>query len=127
MKKIIIILGIVLCLIFSASAYTTNIISAPSSYSTSATTSVNISGMINISNNAFPYIDNFVRVSIAGQLNGTFFNVSRHVINFTILNKSSSTGAYGYLASFSVNVTNDTASPVNFWNYTATLNEGRTG
>ncbi len=118
MKKKSILAGFIagLFLIASALAFTTNEISAPTAYSTSATTTVNISGMVNIS--AFPYLDNFIR---EGLLNGTYANISRHVVNFTILNKSSSSGAYGQLASFAVNVTNDTSSKVNFWNYTATV------
>ena len=117
MKKLILILGIALCLVLSAAAFRFNQITAPVAYSTSTSTSVNISGGINIT--AFPFL---------AIKNMSESNFSTHVINVTILNKSSSSGAYGILASslsLTVNATNLTGDTNNFWNFTATLKEGR--
>jgi len=121
MKKIIIAFGILLLMMISAGAFTYNQISAPASYSTSASASINISGGINIT--AFPYLTG----RAAGE-NGTYANVSNHTIGVRILNKSSSSGTYGILASsaaLTVNAHNSSGNTNNFWNFTATLKEGR--
>src|SRR3990167_3396952 len=117
MKKIIVVLGLLILLTVSVMSFTINQITAPTSYSTSATTSINISGGINITN--FPYLQ---------IVNQSFSNFSTHVINVTILNKSCSSCAYGILASslsLTVNATNISGNTNNFWNFTATFKEGR--
>ena len=105
---------IALFLIISAAAFTTNEITAPSAYQTYNTLTVNISGGLNVS--AFSFLT----------ARNTSANFTQHVINITILNKSSSSGAYGILdssLSLTINATNRT--PDVFWNFTATLTEGR--
>ena len=115
MKTIILSIVITLLTIFSVIAFSTVEKTAPfNTYSTSISTSVNISGRINIS--GFP------------SLARTGENVTSHVINVTILNKSSLTGAYGILASslslVVSNATNGTTGPGD-WNFTASLTEER--
>ncbi len=115
-----------LLVIAGAVAYVQNEITAPpgAPYSTSTTTTVNISGMINIS--GFPYlqITGFNRSKYTGQ------NISKHTINVTILNctiTTSGTCTYGILAAslpLTINISNNTAGPVDFWNYSATLKNG---
>jgi len=110
MKKLIAFIIALLTIAF-ASAFTYNQITAPAEFYTSSSLEVNISGGINIS--AFPY------------LKTTGNNATSHVINVTILNKSSSSGSYGILAnslSLTINASNYTEQK--FWNYTATLTEG---
>ena len=96
-------------------AFTTVEITAPTTLTYLQTTSVNISGAINIS--AFPYLfENHFSDN----------NTVRHVLNITILTKTTSAGAYSILASslsLTYNASNDTVK--NFWNFTATLPEGR--
>lgn len=105
-------------LAISAMGYSTVLKLAPPNFDHQESTSVNVSCAINVS--GFPYLTGtgWNHSKYAGT------NVSSHIINVTILNKSSSSGAYGILASslsLTVSAANDTAF---FWNYTATLTEG---
>ena len=116
--------SIVLMLSIGSIAFSTVEITKPTAFSYQEVLEVNISGALNIS--GFPYLTYTARKGNGTQENGSFnagFNFSDEIINITILNKSSSAGSYGYLASFAVNVTNRT--PDMFWNYTATLTQGR--
>ncbi len=116
MKTIISSILITLLTIFSVIAFGTVEKSAPfNTYSTSTTTDINVSCAINIS--GFP------------SLARTGENVTSHVINVTILNKSSLLGAYGILnysiSSVVANATNASDGGGNFWNLTITLTEER--
>lgn len=106
LKTILLTLAVSLILIISVLAYSSNEITAPAAYSTSSTLTVNVSGGINAS-------------SYDGIVGGS-------VVNVTILNKSSSSGAYGILAaSLSLTCNASNGSLDYFWNYTATFTEGR--
>ena len=100
-----------------AAGFSTVEITAPTSlilYQSSL--EVNISGGINIT--AFPYLSN------DPSKNDT--NTTSHVINVTILTKTTSAGSYSILAAslpLTINASNTTTK--DFWNYTATLPEGR--
>ena len=103
-------------LIIFAEAFTTVEITAPSDLTYQNSTSVNISGGINIT--AFPYL--------SADSGSSDVNITRHTVNVTILTKTTSSGTYSILASslpLTINASNDTVK--NFWNYTATLPEGR--
>lgn len=118
--KIISHILVLLTLIFSVSAFLTTEINAPTKFSYQEVLTVNVSAVINVS--GFPFL------SSTG-FEGTDFNITRHIINVTILNHSgSSTDAYGILDSsliLTVNATNDTSAPAMFWNFTATLTNER--
>lgn len=114
---------IILMLIITAiGGFTYNEITAPNASSSTVTsTTVNISGMINLS--GFPYL---IRTACLN-LSQICSNLTHHVINVTILNKSSSSGAYGILASSlstTVNVTNTSGhTGLDFWDFQATLSD----
>lgn len=104
-----------------AAAFTTTEITAPTAFSYHPILDVNISGGINVT--AFPFL---MRNNDSDNI-----NIIRHVINVTILNctlGTSSSCTYGILAAslpLTINATNDTASGVNLWNYTAEFTQGR--
>lgn len=115
--KFLSIIVALLVLIFSASAFLTTEITAPTAFSYSPTLEVNISGGINVS--AFPFLLD----------TGEGLNFSDNVVNITILNctvNSAGTCTYGILASslpLTINATN--RSPEVFWNFTATFTNDR--
>ncbi len=119
---IIVVLAVAFIAVF-ATAFTTTEITAPTEFSYHSIAQVNISGGINIT--AFPFLMRVTNTS------SSMANISRHIINVTILNCTLGTGStctYGILAEsllLTLNATNDTASTANFWNYTATFTEGR--
>lgn len=110
LKTIILIIVIALLTIISVIAYSTVEKTAPfTEYQIFTTTSINISGGVNASG--------------ASGLTNAY-----DIVNVTILNKSSSAGAYGILnvsgqRHHLVNASNGTTNV--FWNFTATLTEER--
>lgn len=123
LKLLLCILGILGITGILVSAFSTVEITAPTAFSYHTTLGVNVSGGINVS--GFPYL------MIVDNASSWRANMSRHILNVTVLNctlGTNSTCTYGILAaslSLTVNATNDSASAANFWNYTATLTEGR--
>ena len=116
--KLLSTLIVFLVVLMVVSGFSTVEITAPSDSTYQSTLAVNISGGINVS--AFPFL------LFTGANHSNNDTVARHVINVTILTKTSSSGTYSILAAslpLTINATNGT--PQNFWNYTATLSEGR--
>lgn len=105
----------VACIVTLVAGFSTVEITAPTSFQFLNSTLVNISGGINTS--GFPFLLD----------SKTGLNLSTHVINVTILTKTTAAGSYSILATslpLTINATNLTNS-LNFWNFTATLPEGR--
>lgn len=106
-KTMLISLALALLMMIFVVGYATNEISKPTAYSTSTTVTVNISGGVN-----------------ASGISGLTENAT---VNVTILNKSSSAGAYGRyfvdagIDGHKINSSGDITDY--FWNYTVTLND----
>ncbi len=107
-SKIMLYLFMVIVGMFSVTAYSINEILAPTAYSTQVTLTINVSGGVNSS-------------GITG-LN------EEDVVNVTILNKSSTSGAYGvYNVGGIYGYLTNASGPIvdHFWNQTITLTEER--
>lgn len=99
-------------------AFSTVEITAPTSFTYQSSLQVNVSCGINIS--GFPYL--YENINFSSRQS----NVTSQVVNVTILNKSSEAGNYTILTSslpLTVNASNGSLAP--FWNFTATLADGR--
>lgn len=107
MRKILATLLTFLICAFTVSGYTTYLFAAPAEYLTSTSTGINFSGQINSS-------------GVAGLDEG-------EVVNVTVMNKSSSSGSYGFLDATASSVVNASGElwEDEFWNITATLTEER--
>ena len=122
MKFISISLFFIIGFLLLTSAFSTVEINAPTDFIYQEVLTVNVSAAMNVS--GFPFL-----IRLCTNASAECNNVTRHVINVTILNHSgSSTDAYGILASslpLTVNVTNDTSAPAMFWNFSASFTNGR--
>ena len=111
--KLIILTLMSIVVVLMVSGFSTVEITAPTPLTYQSSTAVNISAGMNIS--AFSYLRSYN------------LNESNATINVTIYTKATSSGTYSILASSLILTYQASNSSItrDFWNYTATLSEGR--